>query len=254
MRINSTGLVIGLSFLILTILITSNASAATVEVVTGKLPTQLHEGDQVDFTIKIKDYEGVGQLTLETDLIASADKPLWKFGESEEPIIDANRYQPKITLNLSSLPAILSVSVSGKVPGGIDTVKSGDIVLNKMRDAKLKFYEIRADRKLAGIDSFELIIKIKDEFEKTLQSIRRKEFDNMKTDVRKVFDDGLTTEAQNIATDMNNIKWPDNIILLGGIKIENDMMINIIFIVSILLCFVVGYVIGIKRIDDDEND
>lgn len=252
MKINSTGLVISLSFLILTILMMSNASAATVEVVTGKLPAQLHEGEQVDFTIKIKDYEGVDQLTLETNLVSSADKPLWNFGESDS-IINVNRYQQKIALNLSSLPAILSVSVSGKVPDGIDIIKSGDIILNKMRDTKLKFYEVHVDGKLAGIDSFELIIKIKDEFEKTLQSIRRKEFDNMKTDVRKIFNTGLTTDAQNIATDMNNIKWPDNIILFGIIKVENDMMINVIFIVSLLISFVIGYAVGIKRIDDEDD-
>lgn len=250
MKINNIGLVI--SFLILTILIVSNASAATVEVITPeKLPAQLKEGEQVDFTIKIKDYDDARQLTIETNLVSSTDKPLWNFGDSE-PIIGANRYQQKVTLNLSSLPAILTVSVSGKVPEGIDRVKCSDIVLNMMRETSLKFYEVRADEKLVKIDSFGLIIKVKEDFEKTLQQIRRKELDGMKTDVTKIFNSGLTTEAQNIATEMNNIKWPDSLMLLGIIKIENDMMINGIVIVFILITFIIGYLLGSRGPDDDE--
>ena len=244
----SIGLVI--SFLILTILMVSNASATTVEVVAGKLPAQLHEGEPVNFTIKIKDYEGVRQLTLETNLVPT-DKPLWDFGESDS-IVDANRYQQKITLNLSSLPAIISVSVSGKVPSGINSVKYGDLVLNKMLDTKLKFYEIHADGNIVKIEPFELIIKTKEDFDQTLQSIRRKEFDNMKTDVRKIFDTGLTTDAQNIATDMNNIKWPDSLMLFGIIKIENEMMMNGIVIGSILIMFVIGYALGSREDEDGE--
>ncbi len=238
--------------IIILAIITINSSATAVEVVTpDKLPTQLQEGEHVDFTIKIKDYEDVGQLTIETNL-APADKPLWNFGDSEQ-IIDANRYQQKIILNLSSLPAILTISVSGKVPEGIDRVKCGDIVLNKIHDTTLKFYEVRADNKLIKIESFGLIIKIKDDFYKTLQQIRRKEFDGMKTGTIKVFDAGLTTDAQNIATEMNNVKWPDNIMLFGIIKIENDMMINGIIIACILVTFIIGYVVGSKGTDDDET-
>jgi len=239
---------------ILAIFTINSVSAATVEMVTpGKLPVQLQEGEQVDFTIKIKDYDDEGQLTIETNLIPSADKPLWHFGDSE-PIIDANRYQPKITLNLSSLPAILTVSVSGKVPEGIDRVKCSDIVLNKMHGTTLKFYEIRTGAKLVKIESFGLVIKIKDDFEKTLQQIRRKEFDGMKTEVTKVFDVGLTTEAQNIANEMKNIKWPDSLMLFGIINIENDMMINGIVIGSILITFILGYLLGSRGQDDDSEE
>ena len=231
----------------------SSASAATVEMITPeKLSAQLQEGEQVDFTIKIKDYEGAEQLTIETNLAPSADKPLWNFGDSD-PIIEANRYQSQITLNLSSLPAILTVSVSGKVPEGIDRVNCGDIVLNKVQGTKLKFYEIRIDEKLVKIESFGLVIKIKDDFDKTLQQVRRKEFDGMKTEVTKVFDTGLTTEAQNIATEMKNIKWPDNLMLFGIINIGSDMMINGIVIGSILITFILGYLLGSRGQDDDSE-
>lgn len=243
-----------LAIIILAIFTINSASAATVEVVTPeKLSAQLQEGEHVDFIIKIKDYEDAEQLTIETNLAPLADKPLWNFGDSE-PIIEANRYQQKITLNLSSLPAILTISVSGKVPEGIDRVKCGDIVLNKMRETTLKFYEVRTDKKLVKIESFGLIIKIKDDFDKTLQQIRRKEFDGMKTGTIKVFDAGLTTDAQNIATEMNNVKWPDNIMLFGIIKIENDMMINGIVILCILVTFILGYVVGSRGSDDDDEN
>ncbi len=244
------GLVIGFLLTILIVSNSSNASAATVEVVTPeKLPVQLQEGEQVDFIIKIKNYEDARQLTVETNLVSSTDKPLWNFGESE-PIIDTNKYQQKITLNLSSLPAILTISISGKVPEGIDRVKCGDIVLNKMHETTLKFYEIRADERLVKIESFDLIIKVKDDFDKTLQQIRRKEFDGMKKEVTKVFDTGLTTEAQNIATEMYNTKWPDNMMLFGVIKIENEMVINGIIIVAILITFIIGYIVGSRGYED----
>ncbi len=242
-----------LAIIILAIFTINSASAAMVEVVTPeKLSAQLQEGEHVYFTIKIKDYEDIEQLTIETNLAPLADKPLWNFGDSEQ-IIEANRYQQKITLNLSSLPAILTISVSGKVPEGIDRVKCGDIVLNKIHDTTLKFYEVRADNKLIKIESFGLIIKIKDDFEKTLQQIRRKEFDEMKTGTIKVFDAGLTTDAQNIATEMNNVKWPDSIMLFGIIKIQDDMMINGIVILCIFVTFIIGYVVGSRGSDDDEN-
>lgn len=249
MKINMLAIV---SF-ILAMFTINGASAATVEMVDpGKLPVQLQEGEQVDFTIKIKDYEDAEQLTIETNLVPSTDKPLWKFGDSDS-IIETNRYQPKITLNLSSLPAILMVSVSGKVPEGIDKVKCGDIVLNKVQGTKLKFYEVYADKKLVKIESFGLVIKIKDDFEKTLQQIRKKEFDGMKTEATKIFDTGLTTEAQNIATEMTNIKWPDSLMLFGIINIESDMMINGIVIGSILITFILGYLLGSRGQDDDSE-
>lgn len=251
MKVNNGMIVI--SLLILSVFTVNISSAATVEVTTGKLPAQLQEGQQVDLTIKIKDYQDAGKLTLETDINPSTDRPLWNFGDSE-PIINANRYQQKIVLdNLSSLPAILSVSISGKVPEGVDKVKCGDTVLNKMHETTLKFYEVRSDEKLAKIESFELLIKVKDDFEKTLQQIRRKEFDGMKTEARKIFNIGLTTEAQNIANEMNNLKWPDNMMLLGVIKITDEMAINVIFIISIMMVFIIGYSLGSRGSDEDDG-
>ena len=240
-----------ISLLVLTFLVGNASSIATVEVTTGKLPDQFQEGKQVDFTIKIKNYEGTKQLTLETNLVPSmADKPLWNFGESES-IINANRYQQKITLDLSSLPAVLSVVVSGKVPDGVDRIKCDDIVLNKMHETKLKFYEVRADDKLAGIESFELILSVKEDFEKTLQQIRRKEFDGMKVDVENVFNSGLTTEAQKLATEMNNVKWPGSLKLFGIITIESDLMINAVIIVLIIVCLIIGYLLGSRESDEE---
>ena len=96
------------SFLILVMIMVNTASAAIVEVVSpGKLPVQLHEGEHIDLSIKISDYQDSKQLTLETNLIPeSTDKPLWDFGDSN-PIIDVNRYQQKIALNLSSFRPFL---------------------------------------------------------------------------------------------------------------------------------------------------
>lgn len=232
----------------------NNSSAASVEVTTGKLPTQLQEGKQVDFTIKIKDYEDAKQLVLETNLVPSAaDKPLWNFGESES-IIDANRYQQQITLNLSSLPAILNVAVSGKVPSGVDSTKCNDIVLNRIKQTKLKFYEVRTDEKLAGIESFDLIVNIKEVFENTLQQIRRSEFDGMKGQVSKLFDMGITTDAQNIATEMSKIQWPDSLTLFGIFVIKSDLLLDVIVIFTAVIMFVVGYASGSRNPNDQDEE
>ena len=122
-----------------------------------------------------------------------------------------------------------------------------------MTDTKLKFYEARVDGKLVNIQSFDLIIKKRDDFEKTLQSTRRKEFDDMKTDIRKIFNIGLTTEAQNIATDMSNIKWPDSLLLFGLIKVDNDLILNAITIGLILVVFIVGYLLGARGSDNEDD-
>ena len=249
MKIDKTKLTI-ISILIWAIFIVNGTYAATVELTTEKLPDQLQEGKQVDFTIKIKDYEDVQQLTLETNLIPSAaDKPLWNFGESES-VIDINRYQQKITLNLSSLPAFLNVHVSGKVPEGIDKIKCDDIILNKMHETKLKYYEVRTEEKLVGIESFELIIGAKEDFESTLQKIRRTEFDKMKQEVSKLFYTGMTTQAQNIANEMSVMTWPDSLKLFGILTLTNSTWLNIIFIFFGIVMLLIGYAFGARGSND----
>ena len=241
------------SILILVTFVINVSSAATVEVATGKLPTQLQEGKQVDFTIKIKNYEDAKLLVLETNLVPlTSDKPLWNFGESES-VIDTNRYQQKITLNLSSLPSILSIAVSGKVPDGIDRTKCNDLVLNKMHETKLKFYEVRTDEKLAGIESFDLIINAKEDFENTVQQIRRSEFDGMKQQIRKLFYMGMTIEAQSIANEMSKITWPDSLTLFGILNVKSDLLLNVIVILTAIVMFIVGYVFG-SRDPNDQNE
>ncbi len=251
MKINKSRLKLT-SILVLVILMGNISSATTVEVTTEKLSPRLQEGNQVDFTMQIKNYENEKQITLETNLVSSStDKPLWNFGDSES-VIDANRYQQKLTLNLTSLPAILNVKVSGKVPSGVEKIKCGDVVLDNIHNTKLKFYEIRADDKLVGIESFDLVIIAKENFENTLQQIRRKEFDTLKTEVTKVFNAGLTTEAQKMANEMNTISWPNSMKLLGVIPIESNMAINIIVIALICACLVLGYILGSRGIEEDD--
>lgn len=249
--INKVKLVIGI--LVCAIILTNIAYAATVEVVKpARLADKLHEGDQTNLTIKIKDYEDAKQISIETNLIPVGDVPLWDFGESN-PVIDVNRYQQKIILDTTKLPEILTVSISGKVPVGENKVKCNDIVLTKLQETKLKFYEVRADDKLVKIESFELVIKIKEDFENTLQQVKWKEFDVMAREVRKVFDNGLTTEAQNIATEMKNMKRPDSLTLFGVLKVDNDLLLNGIVAGSIVVMFIIGYVSGSRKEDEEEE-
>ncbi len=244
---------------LLVIIITVNAinigTAATVELISPQsLPVKLNEGEQVSINIKIKDFEDAKQITLDTSLVSDG-KPIYDFGDLN-PYINENKYQPKIILNISTLPqkAFLDVTISGKAPEGEKRIKidNSDIIFSKFENTKLKLYEVSADEKLADIESSELVIAKKENFEKTIQQIRRKEFDNIKTDVQKLFDLGLTTEAQNIATDMSNIKWPDSLTLFGIMKIESDIWIDVIVIGVLIVGFFIGYGLGSRRPDDDE--
>lgn len=247
--------------LVLVILMSNIVSAATVEVTTGKLPVQLHEGDQVDLTIKIKDYEDVKNLVIETSLVSTNNKPIYDFGDYNPSIAD-NRFNQKITLDISALPPnTFHVSISGKVPEGETRIKSDktDIVISKFSETKLKFYEVLTDQKLAGIESFELVIAKKEKFENTIGKITWGELDGAKREIRKLFDSGLTTEAQNIADELNKIKIPNSLSLFGLVKIENDIMLNSVAAVIFLIALVIGYIRGARNPnsenenEDDEN-
>lgn len=228
-------------------------SATSVELVTpAKLPTQLHENDDVNFTIKISDYSGVKNISLETNLVLSGTKPLYDFGELNQ-FITENRYQQKLTLDLSNIKQeFLYVNIYGKAPSGETTVSEGNnVVISKFSDTKLKFYEIDADGKISGIESFDLIIKKKEDFEKTMANIRISALDGMKNQVRKLFDQGLTTDAQNLANEMDNIKWPNSLTLFGLIKIQSDLVLNIICVVLIIIFFVIGFAFGSRENEEE---
>lgn len=239
----------------LIIIITINASyAATVEITSGKLPVQLREGDQVNFTVKIKDYSDAKQLTLETSLVQNGNKQLWDFGDLN-PNINVNRYQQKISLNLSSLPVTISVSVSGKAPSGENRAEyDGGIIVTKFSDTKLKLYEADVDGKLASIESSDFIINKKENFENTMVQITDNKYDNIKKDIRNLFDLGLVTDAQGIADDLNKIKDvpSGSLLLFGFIKIGNDIWLNITVIVLIIVCIMIGFVLNSKSGDEEE--
>ena len=232
----------------------SVSSAATIDVTSGKLPAQLREGDQTNFTIQIKDYSDAKQLTLVTSLIQNGDKPLWDFGNLN-PNIDTNRYQQTISLNLSSLPATISISVSGKAPSGETVTKyDGGIFVSKFSDTKLKLYEADIDGKLASIESFEFIINKKENFENTMGQITDSKYDNIKRDIRNLFDLGLATDAQSIADDLNKIKdmQSGNILLFGLIKIGDGLWLNITAILLIIIGGIIGFLLNSKRGEEEE--
>lgn len=241
----------------LTILIMVNvSSAATVEVTSGKLPAQLHEGDQANFTIQIKDYSDAKQLTLETSLVQSGNKQLWDFGDLN-PSIDntnINRYNQIVSLNISTLPAIISVSVSGRVPNGENSIKCDcGIVISKFSDTKLKLYEADIDGKLAGIESFEFIINKKETFENTMGQITDSKYNNIKSDIRNLFDLGMATEAQSMVDDLNKIKdQSGNILLFGLIKIGSTLWLNIAAVILIIIGVIIGFLLNSKNGEEEE--
>ncbi len=258
MKTNYLNLIINkkMILLILFILFVNNSSAATVELTSGALPPSLHEGDQINLTIEIKELQDNNVLTIDTSLIPAGDKPLYDFGELNA-FINENRYQQKITLNLSSLNRqFIYVTISGKAPDAGNNIKCGnsDLIITKFDNTKLKYYEIYADNKLIGIESFDLIILKKENFENTLQQITWPQLDELKKETRSLFDLGLIDDAQILANDMKNIQLPNNLLLFGFIAIKDNTWLNIIFLISILVFFIIGYLLGSKKQYSDENE
>jgi hypothetical protein len=231
------------------------SSAATVDITSGKLPPQLREGDQANLTINIKDYSDAKQLTLETSLVQSGDKPLWDFGQLN-PNINANRYQQKILLNLSSLPATITVSISGQAPSGeTKTQYDTGIFVTKFSDTKLKLYEADVDGKLVSIESSDFIISKKENFENTMSQITDSKYDNIKKDIRNLFDLGLVTDAQTIADDLNKIKDipSGNLLLFGLIKIGDALWLNIAAFVLIIIGIIIGFLLNSRSGEEEET-
>jgi len=225
--------------------------AAQVEVVSGSLPEKLHEGQQINFTIEVSDYsyEDARYFNVETNLLLiSDDQPLYDFGELNKYVNSQDRYKQSIALNLSSLPRkdSIRISIAGKAPDGENIIKCEptDVVITKFQEGKLKLYEVDANGKVVDVKLFELVIYKKEKFEETMQQIRWEELDNMKQEVRKLFDRGLVTDAQNLASQMSNIKYSNHLLLLGIIKIKNNLWLNAICIFLIIMSFIIGYLRG----------
>jgi len=244
-------------FVIVGCTMTTISSAATVELVSpSKLPTQLQEGEQISLTIKIGDYDDTKSITIDTSLISSDNKPIYDFG-ALNPSITENRYNQTITIDTSSLQQKeFQVSISGKAPVGEteNKIKDTDIVIRKFSDSNKNYYEVHADKTLANINSFELVIKIEDDFVKTTEKITWKELDGTKKEVTKLFNSGLTTEAQNIANEMVKITVPGSLSLFGLVKIESDIWLNIAIIVTALIMFCLGFIVGRHGNDEDKEE
>lgn len=230
------------------------SSAATVELVNpANLPSQLREGEQINLVIKIEDYGDTKSITIDTSLVSSDNKPLYDFGVLN-PSITENRYNQTITIDTSLLQQKeFQVSISGKAPVGETgiRVQDTDIVIRKLGGANKKYYEVHADKASVNIKSFELVIKIEDDFVKTVDKITWKELDGTKKEVTKLFHNGLTSEAQNIANEMVKITVPGSLSLFGLVKIESSLWLNIAIVITALVMFSIGFICGRKG-DEEE--
>ena len=244
-------------FVIMGTTLVTISSAATVELVNpAQLPSQLREGDQTNLTISIGDYGGTKSITIDTSLISSDNKPIYDFG-ALNPSITENRYNQTITIDASLLQQKeFQVSISGKAPVGETdiNVKDTAIIIRKFSDSNKKYYEVLADNALVTTKTFELVIKIEDDFVKTTEKITWKELEGTKKEVTKLFNSGLTSEAQGIANEMVKITVPGSLSLFGMVKIESDMLLNIVVIVTALVMFCLGFMVGRRGDSEDEEE
>lgn len=236
----------------------SNASATIVELDSNEeLPSKLHEGEKINFTINIYDfnYQEANFIEIETNLGAYEDEPIYDFGELNK-YINSNRYEQNIEINLSSLPQQdhIYVTISGQAPNGEIKIPTDGNYFNliKFQDGKLKFYDISLDDKPVDTESFELIIAKKEKFEKTMQQIKWDELNGLKLEVRNFFNIGLVTEAQNLATLMSEIERPDYLVLFGFIEITSIFWLNMITIGLIFFTFIAGFWLSSKLNNEEE--
>lgn len=241
-------------FIILSII--SNVSAITVEPVDPPLTSQLNEGTQVNFTLKIKDLDqrDTDYLRIETNLVKSGDSPIYDFGDLNE-YIDNNRYQKSLDLNLSSFPQekMITVTVSGQAPNGEISKKVNDnLVLTTFRNGDLKYYEV-TNGKQVEIKAFKLNIQKEEKFEDTMQQINLNELNPLKQDVRELFNIGLVTEAQKMASEMSEIKLPpDNLMLFNIVNVKSNSFLNLVAIIFLVFGLILGYVFRMKTEFKDE--
>lgn len=230
------------------------SSAATVELVNPtKLPTQLREGEKTSLTIKIEEYGNAKSITIDTSLVPSDNKPIYDFG-ALNPSITENRYNQTITIDVSLLPQKeFQVSISGKAPVGEteNKIEGTNVVIRKFSESKKNYYDVRADKVLSNTDSFELVINVEENFVKTLEKITWKDLDGTKKEVNKLFYSGLTSEAQNIANEMVKIAVPGSLSLFGMVKIESNILLNIVVVVAALIAFFLGFIIGRKGEEEE---
>lgn len=246
--------VVAIMFTITVNMLTTMSSAATVELVSPtKLPSQLREGEQIGLTIKIEDYGNAKSITIGTSLMPSDNKPIYDFG-ALNPSIAENRYNQTITIDTSLLPQKeFQVSIYGKAPSGetVDRIKDTDIVIRKFSESNKKYYDVFADKVSVDVNSFELAIKVEEDFTNTVEKIKWQELDGTKKEVTKLFYSGLTSEAQNIANEMAKINIPNSLSLFGLVKIESSIWLDIILAVTALVAFFLGFIAGRKREDDE---
>lgn len=222
----------------------SISSAATVDLVSpSSLPTQLKEGEHTEYTIKISGYEDAKTITIETSLVSANNKPIYDFGDLNSAI--DGMYNSKITLDTSKLPNKIQVSISGNAPQGESANKyNDDVVITKLINTPLKYYEVTEDKKLVKMEPFELLINKKEIFDGTMEKVVRPELNGIKKNVQKLFGKGLVTDAQDMASELKNIQWPDNLSLLGLVKIDSSLWLNIVVILTLVIGLIVGFLIG----------
>ncbi len=222
-----------------------------------KLPVQVNEGEPVSFIIQIDDFSDAKIITIDTSLIGIDNNPIYDFGDLN-PSITASRYNSTIILDVSSLPLKeFQVNISGRTPMGETRVPIPDtnIIVSKFDKSTKKYYEVIADKKLINIKSFELIIKSNEEFTKTIDKLQWNEFDGIKKESVKMFNNGLTTEAQNIVNELVKINIPNNLLLFWIFRIDNNLLLNIIVVGFTLFGFIAGFkYAGGKPIPDEEDE
>lgn len=243
-------------FCLITLFVVSIASATTIELVNpDELSGQLNEGDYVEFTLKIKDYEDVSSIKLETNLETIGNEPLYDFGNLNEQIT-GNKYDQTMILTDSDLPqmAFLEVTISGKVPNGEIRDPYGDnLVLIKFKKTNLKYYEVKTDDKTDGIETFELQIKRQIDFENTMDKVELEELNALKKETRELYDNGLVMEAEDFANEMSKIKLPNNLRFLEIIEIRSNLMLNLMVIGSSILFLIFGFIIGLYYVSSGDK-
>jgi hypothetical protein len=246
-------------FLFIILSIISNAAAIKVDQVPNLAP-KLDEGTPVNFTLKIYDLDQrtVDDLTIETNLVASGNSPIFDFGDLNK-YIETERYKQTLHLNLSSIPnkKTITIMVSGKTPSGeiSDSVRN-NLVLTTFNDGDLKYYEVKnGEENPLGIAAFKLNIQKKEQFEDTMQKINLDELNPLKQDVRDLFNIGFVTEAQKMASEMSEIRLPpSNLKLFYIVDVNSDFSLNLITVIFLLLGCVVGFVIRMKTSELKEED
>jgi len=209
------------------------------------------ENEQVEFTLAISDFP-TGEnysIQLETDLVKVDGSAIYDFMDLAETYYNVDVYKKNIEFSPLNSNEI-NILIRGKTPQiGIEN-SLDEIKIVKFNSGPYKYYEVRILDPYNNViykemNNFKLENTDQEEFNDKLDRITISELNELKKFTGKLFEKGLVDEANVLVNLLSKLSLNEP---------DNDECLNIsyitviIVIITILLCGMIGFVIGKRSV------